>query len=426
LRHFITYRASLAKIGPPAFSGGGGRVDVSGLFDQLKATVDLNAQRAVDLYARELADYRSMAIDERTRSGLLDFAVLLRRRTAELAADDRPFADDDLGVLSSMGRERGEHGVSLASQRKVLVLHSTLTLREVQEAAGPKDIDDLMRMLGWLAREGTIAGHAFTCGFFEGQRRFLPAVTRIQLLADMLLAADDAASELARSIGMTLSDGYVVTVVRIAGEPFRSWSGPREEIIEILVKGHQVPMTWHRPEEFVALVPSGDAGPSAPAQDRALALARDFAELIARPCAVGAAPAATTSALPEAVTLARQVSRAAPVEVVPSRAHTMADVFVELGTAGLPQVDGWLHDVARRLREGPDLVATLDAYYRSDMNRLVTAAMLHVHPRTLDYRLQRARRLTGIEPASTRGVRVLSTAVTRMLAGAWPDDDLSH
>jgi DNA-binding PucR family transcriptional regulator len=66
-------------------------------------------------------------------------------------------------------------------------------------------------------------------------------------------------------------------------------------------------------------------------------------------------------------------------------------------------------------------VTTLDAYYRSDMNRLLTAASLHIHPRTLDYRLRRVRELTGIEPGSTHGVRVLSTAVARMLAGAWSD-----
>jgi hypothetical protein len=418
---------------------------VSDLFSQLKARVDVNARRAVGVYISELAEYRAVWTSEAELAELMDFAVLLRRRTAELSAADQPFSAADLEIMTSVGRERGHKGLSLAAQQSVLVVHSTLTLREVQEAAGPKDNDKLMRMLGWLSQQGTIAGRAFTHGFLDGQKHVVPAIMRVQLLADMLLADDSAAPEVARGLGLPMADRYVVTVVRVAGEPIPSTGGTRQDIIEILLKSHQAPVTWHRPEEFVALVPAasngtgsngtgstgssgnngGNAGnPSTEAADaateRALALARDFAEIVARPCAVGTATGAV-SALAAAVALARQVSAAAPIEAVPSRAHDVADVFVELGTAGLPHVDQWLRDVAGRLSGGPALVTTLDAYYRSDMNRLLTAAALHIHPRTLDYRLRRVRELTGIEPGSTHGVRVLSTAVARMLAGAWPD-----
>ncbi|MDQ0815345.1 sugar diacid utilization regulator [Streptomyces sp. B3I7] len=53
------------------------------------------------------------------------------------------------------------------------------------------------------------------------------------------------------------------------------------------------------------------------------------------------------------------------------------------------------------------------------MNRRAAAAALDVRPRTLDHRLTRVRRLTGFDPASTRGVRILSTLVARRPAGAW-------
>jgi DNA-binding PucR family transcriptional regulator len=97
----------------------------------------------------------------------------------------------------------------------------------------------------------------------------------------------------------------------------------------------------------------------------------------------------------------------------------MADVFVELAVAEVPFVDDWLRTVARRLRPGPDLLLTLDAYYRHDMNRGPAAEALNVHPRTLDYRLRRVRELTDIDPGSTHGVRVLGAVVTRSLSGAW-------
>jgi DNA-binding PucR family transcriptional regulator len=52
------------------------------------------------------------------------------------------------------------------------------------------------------------------------------------------------------------------------------------------------------------------------------------------------------------------------------------------------------------------------------MNRTSAAAALHIHPRTLDYRLRRVREVTGIDPGSTVGVRLLSATVARTLAVA--------
>ncbi|MEU2561114.1 helix-turn-helix domain-containing protein [Streptomyces longispororuber] len=146
-------------------------------------------------------------------------------------------------------------------------------------------------------------------------------------------------------------------------------------------------------------------------------LVRDFAGAIGRPCAAGTA-AAPLAELAGALARARRISRAAPLRRAPAgpRPHTTADVFVELAVADVPFVDAWLAIVAGRLEPGPDLVVTLDAYYRHDMDRSATAAALNVHPRTLDYRLRRVRELTGLPPGSTRGVRILSAAVTRRLA----------
>jgi sugar diacid utilization regulator len=101
---------------------------------------------------------------------------------------------------------------------------------------------------------------------------------------------------------------------------------------------------------------------------------------------------------------------------VPSAVHHLTDLFAEIGAARIPPVDRWLREVADRLAAGPDLVATLDAFYRNDMVRKRTAAELGLHPRTLEYRLRRVHDLTGLDPASVRGVRVLSTTVTRVLA----------
>jgi DNA-binding PucR family transcriptional regulator len=46
---------------------------------------------------------------------------------------------------------------------------------------------------------------------------------------------------------------------------------------------------------------------------------------------------------------------------------------------------------------GADLVATLEAFVEQDLDRRRTAAVLHIHPNTLDYRLRRMRELNDLD-----------------------------
>jgi sugar diacid utilization regulator len=49
-----------------------------------------------------------------------------------------------------------------------------------------------------------------------------------------------------------------------------------------------------------------------------------------------------------------------------------------------------------------------------DRSRRETAEELHVHPNTLDKRLERVRVLTGIEIGTTRGVAVLQAGLVAL------------
>ncbi len=402
---------------------------MSGLFQTLRDRVDSNARRAVEVYSDELPDYREAARSSRVRDAMLEFARFLRSREVELCMAESPFTERDLAMLRAVGEERGANGMSLTSQRRILGLHSVLTLREMDEAAGPNDVDVVMRMLGWLPVNGLDAQRAYTQGFLEGQKRALPVVRRVQGLARALLTDDSVANDLATSLRMGGTERYQVLVVRMSGGPLPEGDARCAGVVDDLLTRHQVPMTWLQPEEFVALLPVSEPAPEArveveagmeAAERRALDVVRDLAEIVGRPCSVGAA-VGRIGALAGAHGLARRISRVAPPEVAPRRLHTLCDVFVELGVTELPQIDEWLRDLAARLAAGPDLVATLDAFYRHDMHRLHTAGALHIHPRTLDYRLHRVRELAGMDPGSTRGVRTLSTVVARLLAGRWAE-----
>ncbi|RSM72352.1 PucR family transcriptional regulator [Kibdelosporangium aridum] len=371
------------------------------LFTLWRGRVDANSKRAVDVYTQELPDFRKLASSTRARSAILDFAVFLRKRTVSLVTENKPFTAEDLAFIEVIGRERARRGLSLASQRHVLLLHTSLTLKEVHEAANPHDLEDVMHTLAWLPPLGLAAQTAYTTGFLAGQEAVLPVAERVQQLAEMLLTDDPIAADMAASLAMDMPESWVVTVVRIPAAHLE-----RADILQDLLRCHWIPVRWAEPGEFVALTPDNP-------QD----VIQDFWDRTGLACAVGAAHG-RTGGLAEALTRARQVSRAAPIRSVPSTVYYLTDLFAEVGAARVPPVDRWLGELANRLAAGPDLVATLDAFYRNNMARTQTAAVLNIHPRTLEYRLRRVHDLTGLDPVSVRGVRILSTTVHRVLAGS--------
>ncbi|GAA3907756.1 helix-turn-helix domain-containing protein [Streptomyces lacrimifluminis] len=417
------------------------------LFAELSRRASANARREVETYAREIPELGSLDTSPRIRDETMEYSLWLRRRTVELAPDNGMLTDDDLGYIASMGEARAGAGMSLDARQQVLRVHTELMLREINEATEARrggDLDELMRIMGWFAPQGERGIGAYRQGFVKVLRRRMPYVEQVALLARALLSENAAAAELAQVTDMELAASYTVLVIRVPDRP----AGGREleSEIEALVKTHQVPVTWY-PErdargrdggrggggELIALVPdpTPEAVPDlvpplepeltpAPAPNLVPDLLRDFAEALGRPCAAGTATAPVTG-LAGAFDRARRISRAAPVRRASARLrpHTLADVFVELAVADVPFVDAWLRATARRLEPGPDLIVTLDAYYRHDMNRGPAAAALTIHPRTLDYRLRRVRELTDIDPGSAQGVRVFSAVVTRSLSGAW-------
>ncbi|HEU5474369.1 MAG TPA: helix-turn-helix domain-containing protein [Actinophytocola sp.] len=369
------------------------------LYAELASQAPASALRVVDSCVKELPEFQAVAANPDDYARMLEFAVFLRRRTLELAPNDHPLTGDDLAIVGAFGAERGGQGISLPAARSALALHAAATLREIHETCGPADLDEGMHLLGWLGRQAPIAQQAYLAGVLRGQNRHRPVIGEIGRFVGLALAGDPAAPGYARKLGIAVLDHWQVVVIRAPGP-----GEPDEAAVELVWRRHRAPATWHRPGELVVLLPA-DQETAAPA------LVREVADIVGRPCAAGTATG-PLSTLAETFELARRVSQAVPPRTRPDHLCTMADLFIEIAVAELPELDRWLRDLAARLATGPDLRATLDAYYRHDLDRSRTAAALNVHPRTLDYRLQRAHQLTGVDPRTVNGIRVFTTAVT--------------
>jgi sugar diacid utilization regulator len=126
---------------------------------------------------------------------------------------------------------------------------------------------------------------------------------------------------------------------------------------------------------------------------------------------VAAADGVGTAALAAASAQVREVLRLVARLGRPPGLYTLDDVLLEYQLTrpsdALPSLTGLLDPLDRN----PDLLLTLETYLAEDLDRRRTAAALHVHPNTLDYRLKRIVGLTGLEPTTTSGLQLLAAAV---------------
>ncbi|MBF9130389.1 helix-turn-helix domain-containing protein [Plantactinospora sp. S1510] len=377
---------------------------MSALFKALRERVEVNARHAAETYVNEVSEYQTMPSGVDGRTGIYDFAVLIRRRSLDLVAAALPLTEKDLAGIGAVGRQRAEVGLSVPSQQQVLGLHTAMMVREVHDLARPEDVTDLLRMVGWLGAQGVRARSAYLCGYTRGVGTARVLSTRLEILARALLADEPVEPIVA---DLRLAGRYHISILKTA----RPVAPETQAEVVAALAADRIPVTWLAVDEVAVLTPGTES------KTKALQRVRQATALIGQPCGVGSAEGAV-GGLAETLAWAREASRVAPPQDRPERLPEIADLFVEMAVARTPAVDGWLRTYARALAAGPDLVATLRAYYANDMIRTSTAAALHIHPRTLDYRLRRVREVTGIDPGSTVGVRLLSATVARTLAVA--------
>ncbi|MCU1599406.1 MAG: transcriptional regulator, CdaR [Frankiales bacterium] len=121
----------------------------------------------------------------------------------------------------------------------------------------------------------------------------------------------------------------------------------------------------------------------------------------------GAAPAGSPGAVPAAAVLAQELVPLAVQGRVARLEDNALAYQLTRPTAARPR----LAEVLQPLTGRPDLLATLRAYLRNDLDRQQTAAELHIHPNTLDHRLRRIAELSGRSTATVHGLVELHAAL---------------
>jgi hypothetical protein len=243
------------------------------------------------------------------------------------------------------------------------------------------------------AREACIQGYA------EAPREGSRSRPLRRLLAETLIDGAPAGI-IAEAAGVRLAPAYLVLLCEApaaascwerASERLDGWDG-------VLYSGDL--------SGLIALFPAADP---LRAEDRAA----EFTAALAGPVHAAASLRRGLADIPDALAEASRVLTA--VKAIPDaedRPYRADEVLVELAILEQPAIRGRLAAVLQPLVAGTDLRRTLEVLLACNLDRERAARELWIHRRTLHYRLDRIRDLSGVDPSSARGIQLFRAALT--------------
>ncbi|SDT26961.1 PucR C-terminal helix-turn-helix domain-containing protein [Actinopolymorpha singaporensis] len=252
---------------------------------------------------------------------------------------------------------------------------------------------------------------AVSSGYVEGHQEFHDEENTARRALTKALLAGEPASAHAERAGISLTTNHVVLVFTIGGAADVAAEKVGHLIQEELdaYAGTPVPSVLDG-RRGVALLPG--PGDTLPSLELGLtSLAERLGAALTAPVRVGAERAVGLSAIPDAVDQAEEIAHLAYALGRPPGAYVLSDVLLEYQLTRPGPGRDRLARILDCLDRHPHLVETLLAYQRSGHNRRQAAAELHVHPNTLDYRLNRVAKLTRLDPGRPADAQLLAAAV---------------
>jgi hypothetical protein len=238
-------------------------------------------------------------------------------------------------------------------------------------------------------------------------------------LAGALISGEHAGGPAAR-LGVRIAAAYVVLALR-----YHSLEGEDEAPVAAVAARHRMRRTQEQLDKFTGesvlslLDPGGGSAllPTDPDNVNTL-LSRLPTLLRGIQVATGTTPIAGAAGCVGVIAVSRAAQQARDVLGIAGRlgrppgVYTLNDVLLEYQLTRDSDARPMLAGLLDPLEGNTDLVQTLESYFGHDLDRRSTAAALHVHPNTLDYRLRRVAQLTGLDPGKPSGQQLLAAALT--------------
>ena len=389
------------------------------LYQRVEREIPKLARRMVERFVEEIPLY-ALLPSEQLQGEILAITEANLRLFFTTLREGRALTMDELAEVRTSAARRAEERVPLDAVLSAYHVGGRIGWQSLVESAAEDEVDALIasgdRVLAYVQQVSAAVAAAY---LEEQQTIYGEERDARRALASALLTGEPA-DALAARLGSPIAPAYLVVAFRLGPHPDeadRSVGGAvaaRRKIRRM----QSALDAWVGEPVLGLLDPTGGSALLPTTPDAVESVRARLGDVVASvqsaagtDVIAGAATAVGTVDIPRAAVQAQDVVRLARQLERPPGGYLLRDVLLEYQLTRPSDAHAELGGLLDPLDRNPDLPHTLEVYLSHDLDRRRTAAALHVHPNTLDYRLRRIVELTGLDPTTSRGLQLLGAAL---------------
>lgn len=375
------------------------------------------ADAVSDAVARHVVPFSIWLTAEHQRGQVLRMVKV--ERALDLALAGGLLADEDLHFFQGLGIQFARHAVPLSVLTTAFDVGIATAIREFWRIAPAARFVEMAQFTAWAARIAEQARQASIRAYLETGRVGSGPPSARRIVAEALISGESPTAT-AQAMGERLASSYLVLACTV--------SAPTEVNARRLAEIHRdiesVPGALHCGDlsRMVVLLPVESS--LRQAEGVAEELVGGLCSLAGRTVLAARAHRPDLVGIPAAYEEARCVlSLVSAIPDAAGRPYRMDELLVELAILRQPDIGQRLGALLLPLDAGADLRRTLEVLLACNLDRERAAKELCIHRRTLRYRLDRIRDLSGIDPDSVQGLQLLRAALTAIRLEAMEPQD---
>lgn len=389
---------------------------------RLRARVPALTTRVVARLLSDLPVYAELPHEE-IAGDIADIVQHNLRLFADVLEHRRAATDGELAQQRDSAAQRAEEGVPLDAILTAYQVGVAMCWEETAQDAGPGDLPAVLEIMDRILVLQQQLTSAVSGAYLEA-RQILDSQEhggRHALMAALLTGED--LDGFTRRTGLRPAARYLTMTLALAPHPDETGAGPARGAgagVAARRKIRRIRTTLDRfagTPALTALDASGGTVLLPVAEPPQWDGPGGLCDLIAEATRAAGVPvtAAAETAAPDGVPAA--VARNGEIVDLVARTgrapglYRLADVLLEYQLSRPSEALRGLAGLLSPLDAKPELLHTLETYLAHGLDRRAAAAALHVHPNTVDYRIRRIDRLTGLSPARPADLQHLSAAL---------------
>ena len=396
------------------------------LYIRVERQVPKLARAMIDAFVKEIPLY-SFLPREQLEGEILAITTSNLRLFFAALREGRDLSSEELGDVRTSAVRRAEERVPLDAVLTAYHVGGRIGWQALVDNAMPEETDAVIAAGARVLLYVQQVTAAVAAAYLEEQQAIYGEERDARRALASALLAGEAADSLAARLGVRIAPGYLVVALHLDEHPDESERGVGGAIAaRRKVRRVQSTLDDWAAEPVLSLIePSGGTALLPVGSDSTADVDAVLSEVVARlsvaagsQVLAGGAVAVGVNDVVRAGRQAHDIVRLARQLGRPPGGYLLKDVLLEYQLTRPSDAHASLSGLLDPLDRNPDLPHTLEVYLEHDLDRRRTAAALHVHPNTLDYRLRRIVELTGLDPATSRGLQLLGAALAaRRLAG---------